>query len=101
MKPPDDLKEWSKNDLIREVRRLRAITREHSESIGGDPREASTSDPIIGGSPYGRGDALIDARASVLLEGIDVALIDTKRDTDPVLMMLALRGRVNYADDKV
>ena len=33
MKPPDDLKEWSKNDLVREVRRLRAVMREHAEQV--------------------------------------------------------------------
>lgn len=101
MKPPDDLKAWSKNDLVREVRRLRAVTREHAQRHGDDPRPASTSDPIIGGSAYGRGDALIDARAAVLLEHVEVVLVDTKKDTDSVVMMLTLGGRVNYADDRV
>lgn len=101
MKPPADLKQWSKNGLVREVERLRAVMREHAERPGSDPREASTGDPLIGGSPYGQGDALIDARAAVLLEGVEVVLIDTKRDTDVVVMMLSLSGRVNYADDRV
>jgi hypothetical protein len=100
-KPPDDLKSWSKNNLVREVQRLRALTREMAESRGDDPRPASTQDPIIGGSPHGRGDALVDARAAVLLEGIDVVLVDSKQDTDPVFMLLALRGRINYANDRV
>jgi hypothetical protein len=100
MRPPDDLKDWSKKDLMREVARLRAITREFAERPGDDPRGASTSDPIIGGSPGGRGDALLDARSAVLMEGIEVVLIDTKQD-DPISMLLTLSGRINYADDRV
>jgi hypothetical protein len=101
VKPPPELKAWSKNDLVREVARLRAVLHEFSERSGDDPRAHSTSDPIIGGSPTGRGDALLDARAAVLLEHVEVVLVDTKRDTEPSLMMLSLAGRVNYADDRV
>jgi hypothetical protein len=93
--------EWPKGELAKEVARLRAITREHAERPGDDPRQASTSDPIIGGSPRGRGDALLDARSAVLLESVEVVLVDTKRADDPLVMMLALAGRVNYADDRV
>jgi hypothetical protein len=99
-RPSDDLKRWSKNDLVREVQRLRAITREMAERVGDDPRGASTSDPIIGGSPHGQGDALIDARAAVLLDHTDVVLIDTKREQAPVAMLLSLGGRINYSDDR-
>jgi hypothetical protein len=99
-RPPDDLKDWSKNDLVREIRRLRAITREMAERVGDDPRGASTSDPIIGGSPHGQGDALIDARAAVLLDHADVVLVDTKRESEPVSMLLSLGGRINYSDDR-
>src|SRR3954452_21291431 len=101
MKPPDDLKDWSKNDLVRELRRLRAVLREHAERQGDDPRPASTADPVIGGSPHGRGDALIDARAAVLLDAAEVVLIDTKREGEAVAMLLSLSGRINYADDRV
>jgi hypothetical protein len=99
-RPPDDLMEWPKGELAKEVARLRAITREHAERPGDDPRQASTSDPIIGGSPRGRGDALLDARSAVLMDFIDVALVDMKRD-EPLSMMLSLAGRINYADDRV
>jgi hypothetical protein len=99
VKPPE-LKAWSKNDLVREVQRLRAVLYEHSERRGDDPRGASTSDAIVGGEPHGKGDALIDARASVLLDGMEVVLVDTKRD-EPVSMLLALKGRINYSDDRV
>jgi hypothetical protein len=95
------LKEWSKNDLVREVTRLRAVLHEHSKLVGDDPRGQSTDQPIIGGTPTGHGDALLDARAAVLLEGVDVVLVNTKRDQDPVVMMLTLRGRINYAEDVV
>lgn len=35
MKPPDDLKAWSKNDLVREVRRLRAMLAEQMDAAPG------------------------------------------------------------------
>jgi hypothetical protein len=101
MKPPDDLREWGKRALIAEVERLRAVTREAGVRVGDDARGASTSDPIIGGSPHGRGDALIDARAAVLLESVEVVLIDTKRPGEAVAMLLTLAGRINYSDDRV
>jgi hypothetical protein len=47
LKPPDELKDWSKNDLVREVRRLRAIMREHAERRGDDARESSTQDERV------------------------------------------------------
>jgi hypothetical protein len=99
--PPDNLKDWSKNSLVREVGRLRAILREHAERPGGDPREASTSDAIVGGSgPYSRGDVLLDARSAVLLDGVDVSLVDTKQGDAPV-MFLVLKGRINFSEDRV
>jgi hypothetical protein len=101
MRPPDDLKDWSKKDLMREVARLRAVLHEHSARRGDDPRAQSTESPIIGGSPTGRGDALLDARAAVLLDAVEVVLVDTKSGSDSVVMMLTLGGRVNYADDRV
>jgi hypothetical protein len=92
--------EWPKGELAKEVARLRAITREHADRPGDDPRQASTADPIIGGSPHGRGDALLDARSAVLMDSIDVVLVDMKRG-DTLSMMLSLAGRINYADDRV
>lgn len=86
---------------MREVARLRAVMREHAERPGDDPREASTQDPIIGGSPHGEGDALVDARSAVLLDAVEVVLLDTKRPEDGVSMLLSLAGRINYADDRV
>jgi hypothetical protein len=102
MKPPDDLKAWSKNELVREVRRLRAITREHAERRGDDPRAAASTGAMVdvAGDPHAVGGVVLDARAAVLLETTEVVLVDTKSE-EPVRMMLALGGRINYADDHV
>lgn len=99
--PPDDLKAWSKNDLIRELRRLRAVMREHAERPGDDPRERQAPDAIVdvAGDPHAHGGALVDARSAVLMDGMEVVLIDTKQDA-PVAMMMMLRGRVNYSRDR-
>jgi hypothetical protein len=59
--PPDDLKAWSKNELVRECRRLRAITREHAERRGDDPREQATTGAVTT-SPAIRTPAGRDAR---------------------------------------
>lgn len=101
--PPDDLMQWPKRELAKEVARLRAITREHAERRGDDPRGAATTGAAtvdVAGDPHAAGGALLDARAAVLMESVDVVLVDTKSD-DPVVMMLALGGRVNYSSDRV
>jgi hypothetical protein len=101
MKPSENLMDWKKGDLAKEVARLRAILHEHSTLVGDDARQQSTSGPIIGGSPTGRGDALLDARAAVLLDAVEVALVDTKRKGEAVAMMLTMGGRINYSDERV
>jgi hypothetical protein len=100
--PPDDLKSWSKNELVRELQRLRAVLREHAERPGSDPRAASSSGSIIdvAGDPTAQGGVLIDARSAVLLEGMEVTLVDTKAEA-PVAMMMTLSGRVNYATSQI
>lgn len=101
--PPDDLKQWSKNELVRELRRLRAILYEHAERRGVDPREQATTGAAVvdvAGDPRAQGGAVLDARSAVLMDSVDVVLVDTKHD-DPVVMMLALAGRVNYSHDRV
>jgi hypothetical protein len=101
--PPDDLKAWSKNELVREVRRLRAIMREHSERRGDDPRAQATTGAAVTSvddDPHGQGSSLLDTRAAVLMDTVDVVLVDTKRE-EPVSMMLAIGGRINYATDRV
>jgi hypothetical protein len=100
--PPDNLKQWSKNDLIRELHRLRAIIHEHAERRGDDPREQATTGAVtdVAGDPHARGGAIIDARSAVLLDTTDVVLVDTKQD-EPVTMLLALGGRINYSSDRI
>jgi hypothetical protein len=100
MKPPDDLKAWSKNELVREVRRLRAIMREHAERRGDDPRAQATTGAAVtsvDGDPHAARARVLDTRAAVLMDTVDVVLVDTKSE-EPVRMMLALGGRINYAD---
>lgn len=97
MKPPDDLKTWSKNDLVREVQRLRAVMREHAEQV--NPSHSGGGVTDVAGDPYAKGGALIDMRGAVLLEGTEVVLVDTKRD-EPVAMVLRLTGRINYSTDR-
>jgi hypothetical protein len=101
--PPENLKDWSKNMLVREVTRLRAIVREHAEHRGDDPRAAATTGAAmvdVAGDPYAAGGVVLDTRAAVLMESVDVVLVDTKRD-EPVVMLLALGGRINYSTDRV
>jgi hypothetical protein len=95
--PPENLMEWPKAELAREVERLRAITREHAERLHDESRSGGDS---IGGSPHGRGDSVLDTRGSVLLEYNEVILVDTKQDEAPV-MALMLEGRVNYETRQV
>jgi hypothetical protein len=47
------------------------------------------------------GGVLMDARNAVLLAGMDVMLMDAKTPADPILVFMALRGRVNYSSDEV
>lgn len=96
--------DWPKKNLAIEVERLRAILHEHSQRLGQDPRPAATTGAAMTSpdpDPYGRGNVLIDARAAVLLESDEVSLIDTKSADGPVVMMLALSGRINYSPDRV
>jgi hypothetical protein len=101
--PPDDLMQWDKADLVKELTRVRAVIREGvRKAVSDDPRETDKQDRIIGGSPHGHGDALVDARETVLLDEVEVVLVDTKRgDEETPVMMLTLGGRINYSRDRV
>jgi hypothetical protein len=94
--PPDDLMQWSKPALVRELHRLRAMTREHAEHVRSDSAEHAGA--VIGGSPHGRGDALLDTRGAVLLDYTEVVLVDREPDRPdrPPAAMLVLAGRVNF-----
>lgn len=95
--PPDDLKSWSKNELIRELRRQRALNREHAEQVPAAHSGGGAVD--VAGDPHAQGGVLLDMRGAVLLENSEVILVDTKRD-EPVAMVLRLAGRVNYSTDR-
>lgn len=97
--PPDDLMEWPKSELAKELTRMRAIMREHAETPH-DPATSGGNLVDVAGDPYARGGVLIDARKAVLLDEMDVSLVDTKRDDRPAMMML-LQGRVNYESRRV
>lgn len=92
-KPSDGLKEWSKNDLVREVRRLRAIFQEHSQRV--HEAHISSGEGIVDvvGDPHTEGGTLFDSRGSVLLDSSTVLLVDSKAGDD-VYMVLQLEGDV-------
>jgi hypothetical protein len=98
--PPENLMEWSKPALVKELQRLRAIMREHAESITSDNRpegEPTITDPF--GDPYARGNVIFDVRGAVLMDELDVALLDDASSPRPFLA-LSLRGRINYGTER-
>lgn len=99
-----ELKTWSKNELIREVERLRAITREAADRPGDDTREAAGAIIDVAGDPYAASGAVIDARNAILLDEIDVAAVDPDpghpADPESVFLALVLGGRVNMRDER-
>lgn len=95
--PPDDLKEWSKNDLIRELHRLRAVQREHAKQVHAPHSGGGIID--VAGSPHAHGGALLDMRGAVLMDNVEVVLADTGA-TERVAMIMRLQGRINYATDR-
>ena len=92
--PPENLMEWPKATLAKEVARLRAIMREHGAEVADAPHSGGDMADVAG-DPYARGGVVLDARKAVLMESLDVCLVDTKQDEKPIMMMV-LEGRVNY-----
>jgi hypothetical protein len=92
--PPENLMDWPKAELAREVARLRAVLYEHA-SREHDPATSGGDLVDVAGDPYARGGVVLDAREAVLLDEMDVSLVDTKQDQAPVMFML-LQGRVNF-----
>ena len=97
--PPDDLMQWSKAALVKELGRLRAVMREHAEQPHG-PATSGGDMVDVAGDPYARGGVMLDARGAVLMETIDVSLIDTDPGTPPAMFLL-LGGRVNFETRRV
>lgn len=97
--PPDNLMDWTKNQLAQEVNRLRAITREHGKQVS--PSHSGGGLVDVAGDPMAEGGVLIDARGAVLLDAAEVALLDTMgNDEDDLFMCLRLQGRVNYSTEQ-
>ena len=92
--PPENLMEWTKIDLAKELTRLRAILREHAGEVADEPHSGGGMIDVAG-DPYARGGVMLDSRKAVLMDAIDVCLVDTKQDEKPI-MMLVIDGRVNY-----
>lgn len=92
--PPENLMDWPKVQLAKEVARLRAIVREHAETPADAPRSGGGLVDVAG-DPYARGGVVLDVRAAVLMDSLDVALVDTKQGDKPAMMMV-IEGRVNY-----
>jgi hypothetical protein len=99
-----ELKAWSKNELVREVERLRAIIKEHAYAPGEDTAdvEGGMVDPV--GDPFARGGVIIDARNAILLEELDVSLVDRDSSspisTQHLLLAMVLAGRVNMRNER-
>lgn len=100
----NELKGWSKNDLIREVEKLRAILYEHAEDAGTEPTAQPGTMVDVAGDPYARGGVVFDMRNAVLLESVDVAIVDTVRKDQPIgenpVLTMTLEGRVNKRTER-
>lgn len=94
--PPENLMDWPKGQLVREVQRLRAIVFEHARSRGDAPR--SDGGAIVD-DPHARGGAILDARNAILMDQVDVSLVDAQRDEGPVVA-LALAGRITMRPER-
>lgn len=97
-----ELKTWSKNDLVREVERLRALTREHARRPGEDTTGLPGSIVDVVGDPHAHGGALVDARNAILLDEVDVCLVDPNpgEPEEHGRVALTLAGRVNMRDER-
>jgi hypothetical protein len=67
-----------------------------------DPRKLH-GDGIIGGSPWGVGDALVETTKAVLMEHVNVVMVGPVSNgipRDPIVG-LSLEGRINKSEDRV
>ena len=97
--PPANLMDWSKNDLVKELQRLRAILREHGHQVADSPRSGGGMVDVAG-DPNAFGGVVLDTREAVLMDELEVCLVDTKQGDKPAMMMV-LQGRVNYQTRRV
>lgn len=70
----------------------------------GDPRKLGGGITDVAGDPTAQGGAVIDTRNSVLLDGVEVALVDDvvrpPASSRPTYLAMELRGRVNRSSDR-
>lgn len=98
--PPENLMNWPKGELAKEVARLRAVLHEHSTRDHGDPHSGGESVDVAG-DPHARGGVVMDTRGAVLMDANEVILVDLKRPDDPPAMALVIEGRVNLKRERV
>jgi hypothetical protein len=67
-----------------------------------DPRSLN-GDGIVGGSSWGRGDALIETTNAVLMDACTVVMAEPKSNGIPLppVVTMALGGRINRSKDRV
>lgn len=99
-----ELKAWSKNELIREVERLRAITREMADSPGEPTADLGGAFADVAGDSFARGSVAIDMRHGILMDTVDVCLVDPEPGepvaNERLLLAMLLGGRVNMRDER-
>jgi hypothetical protein len=100
----DEFSNRSKNDLIREIKSLRAVIEATKDVTPGgtDPRDAPGT--IAGpGGPFDIGGVVLDLNHAVLLDSTEVAMVGGVRggviDESPALAM-TLAGRINNSPDR-
>jgi len=96
--PPENLMDWPKAALAREVERLRAIAYEHAESNSDAP--SSGGDIVdVAGDPYAHGGVVLDVRKAVLMDELDVSLVDPHPGSDEMPgVAILIQGRINFQD---
>lgn len=99
-----ELKSWSKNELVREVERLRAITLEHAHALGDDTTTLDASIVDVALDPHARGSVVMDARNAILMDHVDVCLVDSDpsapHEPERLVVAMMLSGRVNLRDNR-
>lgn len=99
--PPENLMDWPKGELAKEVARLRTIMHEHSERIH-DPARSGGDAVHADDDPHGRGNTVLDTREAVLLDYNEVILVDREPGSGvPPEMALIMEGRVSMRRERV
>jgi hypothetical protein len=98
--PPENLMEWSKPMLVKELTRLRAILREHADRPHDEARSGGEAVHTTH-DPYARGASVLDTREAVLLDYNEVILVDRTTGDEPPAVALILEGRVNLQRRRV